>query len=85
MAYHRRSILGKPEFHKSDARTHRTPKALRAKSIEGHTVSRKPWECVRVLASLSGRTTPKSSRLARRVFFEKAATIAARQKNFKKT
>jgi hypothetical protein len=39
---------------KSVRRTHRTPKALRAKSIEdASSLSRKLWECARVLASLS--------------------------------
>jgi hypothetical protein len=37
----------------SDAKTHHTPKALRAESMgNADSVSRQPWGCVRVLASL---------------------------------
>src|SRR6266404_9956366 len=48
-----RRSLKRPRVCESDAKTHRTPKALRAKSIaDGCCVSRKLWECRRVLASL---------------------------------
>ena len=46
------SFLGHRE-NESDARTHRTPRALRAKSYaDGCSVLRKLWECARVLAPL---------------------------------
>jgi hypothetical protein len=42
---------------KSDAKTHRTPKALRAKFTIAHCGFTKLLECARVLASLSQRFT----------------------------
>src|SRR5438874_7771850 len=48
----RRALNGAWKF-ESDARTHRTPKALRAKNEENvRGISRELWECARVLASL---------------------------------
>src|SRR5207245_1528368 len=55
-------VLG--PHNKSDARTHRTPKALRAKYEERGFHFAEALECVRVLASLWERRRPRFSQAA---------------------